>query len=1390
MCIVCADMSGQLRRSNFVSEDMSLDLAVTSAQRAAGGGPQAFLDLPERGGTAGNGKTSLTPTEAGEYLNREGASWSALGQPATVTYAFRSNAPGTMPAQTTGFSRFNAQQIEATELMLLAWSDVARITFNRVGTGSEGDGAYSDAAAMLFGNYSSGQSGAAAFAYYPGNTSHGNNSGDVWVNSSIPYNSAPTYLAYGYQVLLHEIGHGIGLGHPGDYNAGEGGPITYANSAEYYEDSRQYTVMSYFSETFTGGSFGGRYAASPLLDDIAAAQRLYGANMTTRTGDTVYGFNSTADRMWYSAGTELAQQAVIFAVWDAGGTDTLDFRYYGHGGTIDLRQGHFSSVGGLIGNVAIAMGAVIENAIGGSGAEIMIGNSANNVLRGNGGADQIDGGAGSDTAVFSGNRAQYTITAGTEVVGGVTYGIITVSGPDGSDILRNVEFLQFADQTVAAPALTAGIRLEGDATADTLTGTAFSDWLFGSDGIDTLNGGAGDDRLAGGRGSDTLNGGDGIDEADFSGAVGGLSINLGAGTAIGVGAEGTDTLNSIENIRGSAYNDTIFGNDGANVIRGGGGIDMIQGGGGNDTLIAGQGAVQTAEDVIKPGSVANTSIGTAVNIDGNFDMINDPGVVNATTVPHAVIKGTATGFGKEYYAFTVTAGAACVFDIAAAAPSPQFDTVLEIFDSAGNRIAVNDDENASNRHSLINYTFATGGTYYVAVGRYSSGSGDGVVSGFPTAGSTYVLNVSIPGHPIVEPIEIGSTLNGGDGDDTLVSGVSNDSLQGGAGNDTAVYSGARSQYVITDNGGSFAITGPDGTDTLIGVEFAQFADMTVTLGAPSIDGTSGPDTLTGTENPDVINGFGGNDTIRGLGGDDVINGGAGNDNMDGGGGADLMTGGAGNDTYTVASAGDQTIELAGEGTDTVRSWINWTLAANVENLVLIGQAKNGFGNASNNTLTGNEFNNYLSGRDGNDTLLGGAGEDTLLGEAGNDFLNGQGGDDLVMGGLGDDTYTVASVGDRVIENADEGHDTVQSWVNWTLWAHIEDLELLGQARNGWGNARDNTLTGNGLGNYMNGMTGDDILHGLDGNDRLLGGEGLDTLYGGAGDDRLEGGAGVDTLVGGIGNDTYLMSGADIILELEGEGIDTVESYTDRSLMANVENLVLLGSARHGRGNELDNVITGNGATNELNGFEGNDTLIGAGGNDIFVFTGSFGQDTITDFSAGPAAGDRIRLETSWMTDFADVLIHATDTANGVVIAKSGLSITLTGVTKAQLNANDFQFVAASAPLAAKESGALVLPTETDGKADLFADDAIICPELGDGQKDSVAWTLPGVEHEDPLVLPQGFDSKSDLYVPLVCDPGIVDKVQPFAFVTDTDSQLAARDPHRLLLQPTANDWVW
>ena len=135
---------------------------------------------------------------------------------------------------------------------------MANIVFQRIGSGTSGAATFDDTAAIQFQNYTSGAAGSGAFAYQPtsANRTAGTFEGDVWINVSLAANVNPQVLDFGFSTLTHEIGHAIGLSHPGTYNANPITPITYNADAEYYEDSLQYTVMSYFGAIRTGGNFG------------------------------------------------------------------------------------------------------------------------------------------------------------------------------------------------------------------------------------------------------------------------------------------------------------------------------------------------------------------------------------------------------------------------------------------------------------------------------------------------------------------------------------------------------------------------------------------------------------------------------------------------------------------------------------------------------------------------------------------------------------------------------------------------------------------------------------------------------------------------------------------------------------------------------------------------------------------------------------------------------------------------------------------------------------------------------------------------------------------------------------------------------------------------------
>lgn len=235
-------------------------------------------------------------------------------------------------------------------------------------------------------------------------------------------------------------------------------------------------------------------------------------------------------------------------------------------------------------------------------------------------------------------------------------------------------------------------------------------------------------------------------------------------------------------------------------------------------------------------------------------------------------------------------------------------------------------------------------------------------------------------------------------------------------------------------------------------------------------------------------------------------------------------------------------------------------------------------------LTGTAGNDVLTGGIGNDQLSGLAGNDTLMGGAGNDLLDGGPGADRLTGGTGNDTYVVESAGDVVTENANEGTDTVQSSITYTLGANVENLTLTGTANiSVTGNALDNVLVGN---------------------------SGNNTLTGGAGNDRLDGGLGNDTMVGGAGDDTFVVNQTgDVVTESANQGIDTVESAVTYNLGSNVEYLTLTGAANiNGTGSSANNNLIGNSGNNQLDGGSGNDSLDGGGGNDTLL--GGSGDDTL------------------------------------------------------------------------------------------------------------------------------------------------------------------------------------
>jgi len=286
------------------------------------------------------------------------------------------------------------------------------------------------------------------------------------------------------------------------------------------------------------------------------------------------------------------------------------------------------------------------------------------------------------------------------------------------------------------------------------------------------------------------------------------------------------------------------------------------------------------------------------------------------------------------------------------------------------------------------------------------------------------------------------------------------------------------------------------------------------------------------------------------------------------------------------------------------------------------------GTAGNDTLIGTSGNDVLDGLAGDDVLRGLAGNDTLLGGVGNDLLDDGTGTDTMTGGTGNDTYVLDMSGDVVIELANEGTDTVQSSIAYTLGANVENLTLTGTALiNGTGNALDNVLTGNSMANTLTGGAGNDTYMVSTGDTVVeQANQGLDTVQsdvtwtlganlealtltgtaningtGNTLDNLLTGNSGANVLTGGAGNDVYVISTGDTVVEGSAAGTDTVLSDVTTTLSANVELLGLTGTAAiNGTGNSLANAITGNVAANMLNGGMGTDILAGLDGNDTYV----------------------------------------------------------------------------------------------------------------------------------------------------------------------------------------------
>ncbi len=794
------------------------------------------------------------------------------------------------------------------------------------------------------------------------------------------------------------------------------------------------------------------------------------------------------------------------------------------------------------------------------------GNALNNVLNSsqNQAANTLSGGAGNDTYIIGNN--DHVIEAVGEGNDIVQY--FTTAADSGQEFHLSEQGFQNVERYMLTGAANNAI-LHGNALDNVLSlqldtfayffsyltydgsllGEGGNDSLYGGDGSDTLDGGAGADLMQGGTYSDSYfvdDIGDIVIESnDYKGydsVYASISFTL-PDYVEKLTLTGSAAINGT----GNALSNQLTGNSAANSLYGGTGNDQLDGGAGDDYLEGGEGddryffGMGSGHDTVNNYdiTVGKTDIvylqaiapsGIQLSRSGDDLLLSLTGTTDTLTIHNYLLNEGVNAytveqiqFGSDGTLWDVNTVMAVLNNhapvLSSALPNQTVAEGAPFSFSFSSTTFTDPDQGDTLTYSA---TLADGSALpswlsFDALTRTFTGAPpvSGTVSVLVTANDMYGLSAT-DSFDIVASVQ-NITLTGTANADTLIGGSGNDSLSGLGGNDTLI-----------GNAGNDQLDGGTGTDTLLGGLGDDVYIVDSTSDVVTENANEGIDSVYSS----ITRTLGANSENLILTGSTAINGtgNALNNFLTGNSAANTLTGGVGDDTYVIGT-GDSVVEASNAGNDTVQSSITYTLAANVENLILLGtNAINGSGNTLNNRLTGNSAANTLSGGTGADTLIGGAGNDSyvvdntsdvvteLLGEGTdlvqsgvtytlaanvddlmltgttaingtgnslNNVLTGNSATNTLTGGAGDDTYVIGT-GDSVVEAASAGIDTVQANITYTLVNNVENLSLTGTtAINGTGNTLNNVLIGNSAAN---------------------------TLTGGAGNDSLSGGLGVDNFV--------------------------------------------------------------------------------------------------------------------------------------------------------------------------------------------------------------------------------------------------------------------------------------